>query len=145
MINRIKINLGNKFIDKALDNETLVKVLAGEHPSVLHRLYLIANEVKELQYFMELDHDTYQCSAKIMTTYAYSGAARRQAETISFMKDRLKQNSKYLIKFRIYHKVGMEEVFEFRHETTNIDDLLNTINKLEIKTKEICQSKVNMY
>ena len=96
MVNRIKINLSKKFITKALDRETLIKVLSGEHPSILHRLYLIANEIKEEQYFMELDHDTYQCSAKIKTKFAYSGPARIQAETISFMKDRLKVKPSYL-------------------------------------------------
>lgn len=145
MTNRIKVNLGKTFIDKALDKETLVKVLAGEHPSILHRLYLIANELKEEQYFMELDHEVYQCSARIKTIYGYSGAARRQAETVSFMKERLKANPKYLILFRIYNKVGMEDIFQFRHETTSIDDLLSVIDKLEIKTREICQSKVNTY
>jgi len=145
MVNRIKINLSKKFITKALDKETLIKVLSGEHPSILHRLYLIANEIKEEQYFMELDHDTYQCSAKIKTKFAYSGPARIQAETISFMKDRLKVKPSYLISFRIYEKVGMKEVFTFKHETTSDADLLRVINKLEIKTKEICQSKVNTY
>lgn len=145
MVNRIKINLDNKFITKALDRETLVKVLNGEHPSILHRLYLIANELKEEQYFMELDHEVYQCSAKIKTRYTYSGDAKNQAETISFMKDRLKTKHKWLILFRIYEKVGMKDVFEFRHETTNVDDLINVINILETKTKEICQNKVNTY
>ena len=145
MVNKIKINLDKKFITKALDRETLVKVLSGEHPSILHRLYLIANEVKEEQYFMELDHEVYQCSAKIKTRFGYSGAARNQAETISFMKDRLKVRPSYLILLRIYEKVGMKNVFEFRHETTNEDDLLRVIDKLETKTKEICQNKVNTY
>ena len=145
MVNRIKINLDKKFITKSLDRETLVKVLSGEHPSILHRLYLIANELKEEQYFMELDHEVYQCSAKIKTRYAYSGDAKNQAETVSFMKDRLKTKHKWLILFRIYEKVGMKDVFEFRHETTNVDDLINVINTLETKTKEICQNKVNTY
>ena len=54
MINRIKIHLEWQFIKKPLDSDPLLKVISGEHPSVLHRLYLIANELKEMQYFMEL-------------------------------------------------------------------------------------------
>ena len=145
MINRIKIHLDKKFITKRLESETLTKVLAGEHPSVLHRLYLIANEVKEEQHFMELDHDVYQCSAKIKTKFVYAEDARRQAETISFMKDRLKNKHSHKIVFRIYEKVGMREVFKFDHETSNSDDLINMINILEQKTKEICQKTANTY
>ena len=53
MVNNIKIHLEKKFITKPLDRETLIKVVSSEHPSVLHRLYMIANDVKEIQYFME--------------------------------------------------------------------------------------------
>ena len=100
-------------------------------------------EVKEEQHFMELDHEVYQCSAKVKIKFGYSGDARRQASTVKFMKERLKVVPKFLILFRIYEKVGMKDVFQFRHETTNIDDLITEINKLEIKTKEICQNRAN--
>ena len=143
MINRLKLHLDTRYITKALDKDTLLKVIGGEHPSVLHRLYLIANELKEEQHFMELDHETLQCSAKVKFTYAYQGKAKRQASTISFMKDRVKAKAKLVILFKIYEKVGMQEIFQFRHETTSIRDLINEINKLEIKTKEICQNRAN--
>ncbi len=145
IINRIKIHLEKTFITKALDKETLIKVISGEHPSILHRLYLITNELKEEQHFMELEHPELQCSAKIKTKYGYSGSARTQAATIGFMKNKLKEQPKYTILFKIYEKVGMQNIFEFKHETTNVNDLLNMINKLETKTKELCQSRVNTY
>ena len=146
MINKIKLrDLKRTYITKKLDSDTVLKVLSGEHPSVLHRLYLVANEVKEEHYFMELDHEALQCSAKVKIKFGYSGDARLQADTISFMKDRLKQKPKYLILFRIYEKIGMKDIFTFRHETTNLDDLISVINKLETRTKEICQNRVNTY
>lgn len=145
MINKIKIHLDKQFITKPLDSDTLLKVVSGEHPSVLHRLYLIANELKEIQYFMELEHETYACVAKIKTDYVYAGKARSQAEVLSFMKDKLGRRPEYTIIFRIYEKVGQLVEFEFKHKTTNMTDLINTINKLERKTLEICQNKVNTY
>ena len=145
MVNKIKIHLEKKFITKPLDRETLIKVVSSEHPSVLHRLYLIANELKEIQYFMELDHDSLACVAKVHTTFAYHGKARAQAAVASYMKDKLKESPKYKIIFRIYEKVGQLVKFEFKHKTTNMTDLINTINKLERKTLEICQSKVDTY
>jgi len=146
MIERIKVKLDKKYLTKALDKDTLLKVIASEHPSVLHRLYMIANEVNDFQYFMEIvDHPTLDCTAKIKTTYAYAGDAKEQASVVSFMKDRVKAKHAYDVTLSIYEKVGMKEVFRFNHKTTSLDDLISVINKLEIKTKEICQSKVDTY
>ena len=145
MVNNIKIHLEKKFITKPLDRETLIKVVSSEHPSVLHRLYMIANDVKEIQYFMELDHGVYDMVEKIHTTFAYQGKARSQAAIASYMKDKLNATPSYKIIFRIYEKVNQKVVFEFTHKTTNTLDLINTINKLELKAIEICQNKVNTY
>lgn len=146
MTERIKVRLDKKYLTKALDKDTLLKVIASEHPSVLHRLYMIANEVNDFQYFMEIvNHPTLDCTAKIRTTYAYAGAAKEQASVVSFMKDRVKAKPSYTVMLTIYEKVGMKEVFRFNHETTNADDVISMINKLEVKTQEICQNKVDMY
>lgn len=145
MVNRIKVRLDKKYITKPLDKDTLLKVISSEHPSVLHRLYMIVNEVNDHQYFMELEHPTLACTAKIKTTYAYAGEAKEQASVVGFMKRKVKERHSYSIILTIYEKVGMKELFRFNHKTTNIDDVINVINKLEEKTLEICQSKVDTY
>tara|TARA_B110000285_G_scaffold194413_1_gene224060 strand:+ start:331 stop:768 length:438 start_codon:yes stop_codon:yes gene_type:complete len=145
MINKIKIHLEKRFITKPLAADTLIKIVAGEHPSVMHRLYLITNALKELQYFMELDHPVYQCTAKIKTEFVYAGDALNQASVFSFMKPYLGRITKYNVIFNVYKKVNIEEVFKFRYTTTNEVDLINMINTLEQKAYEICQDKVNTY
>ena len=142
---KLKIKLDRRYIEKSLDKETFIKCMTTDNGRVLHRLYQIANEVKEEQYFMEIEDDVYAVSAKIISKFGYAGNALRQAETLSFMKDIVKQKPSWTIKFRVYTKKDMVDVFEFRHETTSVEDVVNTINKLEIKTKEICRSKVNTY
>lgn len=142
---KLKIKLDKRYIEKSLDKETFIKCMTTDNGRVLHRLYQIANEVKEEQYFMEIEDDVYAVSAKIISKFGYAGDALRQAETLSFMKDIVKQKPSWTIKFRVYTKKDMLDVFEFRHETTSVEDVVNTINKLEIKTKEICRSKVNTY
>lgn len=142
---KLKIKLDKRYIEKSLDKETFIKCMTTDNGRVLHRLYQIANEVKEEQYFMEIEDDVYAVSAKIISKFGYAGNALRQAETLSFMKDIVKQKPSWTIKFRVYTKKDMVDVFEFRHETTSVEDVVNTINKLEIKTKEICRSKVNTY
>ena len=101
MVNKIKVHLDKKYITKALDKDTLLKVIASEHPSVLHRLYMISNEVKERQYFLELDHPILACTAIIKTHFAYTGPAKEQASVVSFMKDRIKQKPSFLIGLKI--------------------------------------------
>jgi hypothetical protein len=145
MVNKIKVHLNKKYITKALDKDTLLKVIASEHPSVLHRLYMIANEVGEYQYFMELDHPVLACTGKIKTTYAYTGPAKEQASVVSFMKERVKQKPSFLITLKVYEKVGQKVVFDFKHETTSVDAVINVINKLEQKALELCQDKVDTY
>jgi len=145
MVNKIKVHLDKKYITKALDKDTLLKVIASEHPSVLHRLYMISNEVKERQYFLELDHPILACTAIIKTHFAYTGPAKEQASVVSFMKDRIKQKPSFLIGLKIYEKVGQKLVFDFKHETTSVTTVINVINKLEQKAKELCQETVDMY
>lgn len=144
-INKLKIRLDKRYLEKPLDKETFIKCMASDNGRILHRLYQIANEVKEEQYFMEIEDDTYTVSAKIISNYGYAGAALRQAETLSFMRDLVKVKPSWIIKFRVYTKNDKVDVFEFRHETTSVEDIVETINKLEIKVKEICRSKVNTY
>ena len=82
---------------------------------------------------------------KLKTDYVYAGKARSQAEVISFMKPKLGRRVEYNIVFRIYEKVSQHVVFQFKHKTTNINDIVDTINTLERKTKEICLNKVDTY
>ncbi len=144
-INKLKIKLDKRYIETPLEKETFIKCMTSDNGKILNRLYQIANEVKDEQYFMEIEDDTYMVSAKILSKFGYAGAALRQAETLSFMRDIVKQKPSWTIKFRIYTIKDKVEVFTFSHETTSIEDTVKTINKLETKTKEICQNKVNTF
>lgn len=75
--------------------------------------------------------------------YAYAGAAKRQADVISFMKDLLKVKPEFIVSFTVQRKDNMEEIFTFKHVTTNDTEVVDLMNKLEIKTYELC--KVNTY
>lgn len=52
-ITRLKVNIEDVYISKPLERETFIKV-TNEHPSTIHSLYLIANELKAMHYFLEL-------------------------------------------------------------------------------------------
>ena len=59
------------------------------------------------------------------------------------MRTLIKKNPEFIINFTVQRKNNMQEVFNFKHVTTNVTELVEIMNKLEIKTYELC--KVNTY
>ena len=59
------------------------------------------------------------------------------------MKELVKTKPEFIVNFTVSRKDNMEEIFNFKHSTTNTTELVDLMNKLEIKTYELC--KVNTY
>jgi hypothetical protein len=137
MVKRLPIDLEKGYITKPLMPETLTKVLAEDNPSVMHRIYLVANELKEFQPFMELEHDRFTVSANISVKYGYAGAAKEQAGLIKMMKSKVNQNPQYIISLTLSEKVNMVERFTFKHTTSNRQEVYDLITKLEEKINEL--------
>lgn len=141
---RNKIRLDKRYITEPLDSESLGKIISSNNPGIVHRIYLIKNGLKKRQVFLEVDdNENYIVTANVSSNYAYAGAAKKQAEVISFMRTLIKKNPEFIINFTVQRKDNMEEVFNFKHVTTNVTELVEIMNKLEIKTYELC--KVNTY
>jgi|TARA_B110000908_G_C10243339_1_gene447335 hypothetical protein len=141
---RNKVRLEKRYITTPLDTDTLGKLLTSKNAGILHRIYLIKNDLVKRQVFLEVDdEENYIVNANISMNYAYAGAAKRQADVISFMKDLLKVKPEFIVSFTVQRKDNMEEIFTFKHVTTNDTEVVDLMNKLEIKTYELC--KVNTY
>lgn len=141
---RNKIRLDKRYITEALDTESLGKILTSNNPGIVHRIYLIKNGLKKRQVFLEVDDDeNYIVNANISSNYAYAGAAKKQAEVISFMKDLVKRRPEFIVNFTVQRKDNMQDIFNFKHVTNNVNEVVELMNKLEIKTYELC--KVNTY
>ena len=141
---RNKIRLDKRYITEPLDSESLGKIISSNNPGIVHRIYLIKNGVTKRQVFLEVDDDdNYIVNANIGINYAYAGAAKKQAEVISFMRELVKKKPEFIINFTVQRKDNMEEIFNFKHVTTNVNEVVELTNKLEIKTYELC--KVNTY
>ena len=141
---RNKIRLDKRYITEPLDTESLGKILSSNNPGIVHRIYLIKNGLKKRQVFLEVDdEENYMVNANVSANYAYAGAAKKQAEVISFMKDLVKKRPEFIVNFTVTRKDNMQDIFNFRHVTNNIHEVVELTNKLEIKTYELC--KVNTY
>ncbi|MBD45026.1 MAG: hypothetical protein CMC65_07380 [Flavobacteriaceae bacterium] len=141
---RNKIRLDKRYITEPLDTESLGKVISSNNPGIVHRIYLIKNGVTKRQVFLEVDDDdNYIVNANVSINYAYAGAAKKQAEVIGFMRGLVRKKPEFIVNFTVSRKSNMEEIFNFKHITTNVEELVEIMNKLEIKTYELC--KVNTY
>lgn len=143
-IKRNKIRLDKKYITKAIDRESLLKIIASNNPGIVHRIYLLQNELKKRQDFLEvIDSDRYIINANVSTNYAYAGDAKKQAEVIGFMRDLVRKRPEFIINFSIQRKQDMKDVFNFKHVTTNVNEVVELMDKLELKVHQLC--KANTY
>ena len=143
-IKRNKIKLDKKYITKALDRESLLKIISSDNPGIVHRIYLLQNNLKKRQDFLEVtDSDRYIINANVSTNYAYAGDAKKQAEVISFMRDLVRKRPEFIINFSIQRKQDMKDVFNFKHVTTNVNEVVELMDKLELKVHQLC--KANTY
>jgi hypothetical protein len=141
---RNKIALDKRYITTPLDSETLTKLMTQNNAGVMHRIYLIKNDLIKRQSFLEVDgSERYIVNANISINYAYAGDAKRQASVIGFMRELIKLKSDYVVNFTIQNKSDMKEIFKFKHVTTNDKEVIELMDRLEQKTKELC--KVNTY
>ena len=84
---RNKISLDKRYITEPLDTESLGKIISSNNPGIVHRIYLVKNGLKKRQVFLEVDdNENYIVTANVSSNYAYAGAAKKQAEVISFMR-----------------------------------------------------------
>jgi|TARA_B110000908_G_scaffold61631_1_gene74810 hypothetical protein len=139
-ISRLKINIEDLYISKPLEKETYSKVM-GENPNTLHSLYLIANELKAMHYFISLDdHPDYSISAYINIYHGYCNKARQQIGAIPSMSDKLKNRPYFVIKYKITNKNTMQEEFSFRHMSSNKNEIYKLIEVFHKKTEKLCKT-----
>ena len=142
-ITRLKINIEDIYISKPLERETVFKII-NEHASTIHSLYLIANELKSMHYFLTLDnHPTYSVSAYVNVYHGYVGEAKQQISIMKNMDEKKKTRPYYKIVYKILRKPSMQEEVSFKHMSTNKNEIYKLIDMFHKKTEELC--KTNTY
>lgn len=139
-ITRLKINIEDIYISKPLEKETVFKII-NEHPSTIHSLYLIANELKSMHHFLELDnHPNYSVSAYVSVYHGYCGKAKQQIAIMRGMDAKRKTRPFYKIVYKIMSKPSMREEFSFKHMSTNKNEIYKLIDVFHKKTEELCKT-----
>lgn len=135
---RKKIDLSKKWLTKPLHKDTFTQVIIDGNHGTIHRMYMLTNEVKARQDFLELvDHSETSITAVVITKPGYAQEARLQAESMRYMHRYIKQRPEFTVKLYIYDKKTMTELFNFQHTTTNEKEVCRLMDMLEEKVINI--------
>jgi hypothetical protein len=135
MTTRLPIDIETNYITKPLHSDTLTAKLKDNSSQILHRLYLITNGLKDRQPFLEIESEDYDITANVIIKHGYAQDAKEQASVLKIMKQRIAVRPEYTISFSITRKQDVVTVFNFKHTTTNKQEVYNLTSMLETKVK----------
>ena len=125
-INVISTKVKRPYITKKLKPDTLTKVLDA-HISTVYRLFLLANDVKEINHFAEMSHPGISFTATLKTEYAFIGEARTQIQGISLFNKLLDKKPKFTIKCECIDLYNNKNIFMYKHEVSTTGQVYNSI------------------
>lgn len=124
----MKFNLQEPYITKKIDASALKTVLASTYQTA-YRLYLITNNVKEVQSFYENENKDYHVIASIKTSAAAAGEARAQIWNVKHLQPILRIKPRYILRCRVTNKqtnkvVYRSEIISIKADTIYSEVLL---------------------
>ena len=125
-INVISTKVHKPYITKKLKHDTISKVLES-HEGVVYRLYVLANQSKEIQHFAEMSHPGISFSATLKTHYAFAAEARNQIQDIGVFNNFLNKKPKYEIKCKCFDLYNNKDIFTYYHEVSTSRQVYNSI------------------
>lgn len=95
------------------------KVACSTNYQTAYRLYLIANEIKEIQPFFECEHPDFFVIAHVKTEAAAANMARQQIWSIKHLQPLMYKKPRYVLKCVIKDRATNKTVY--RSEITSIN------------------------
>jgi len=130
----VKFNLQEPYITKKIDASALKTVLASTYQTA-YRLYLITNNVKEVQSFYENENKDYHVIASIKTSAAAAGEARAQIWNVKHLQPILRIKPRYILRCRVTNKqtnkvIYRSEIISIKADTI-YSEVLSCIKDLD--------------
>lgn len=130
----MKFNLQEPYITKKIDASALKTVLASTYQTA-YRLYLITNNVKEVQSFYENENKDYHVIASIKTSAAAAGEARAQIWNVKHLQPILRIKPRYILRCRVTNKqtnkvIYRSEIISIKADTI-YSEVLSCIKDLD--------------
>lgn len=130
------INLQSPYLTQSIEPSAF-KTALGSTYQTAYRLYLITNQIEELQHFIEVKHPEVWVTATVKTEAALAGRAKRQAWAVSHLTPLLRKKPRYILKCNVTLKSTNQEIYRCDLVSINpstiykqIQDCINDIKLL---------------
>lgn len=133
-----KVKLTKPYISKKLEAATLRAVLDSTHQTT-YRLYLIANDIKELQKFASIESDEYLLTANVLTECGFIGDAKNQIWNIIHLQPLLNKKPKFIVRCELVHLMSNKTVYKCVFEHKNPEEIYNQIQECIDNLKNILE------
>jgi len=131
------IKLVKPYFSKKLAANTLKTVLASPYQTA-YRLYLMINNIFEIQQFYDDVHEDYLIHANIRTIATPLGEAKRQIWSVTHLQPIIKNKPRWVIKCSVTHKKTNKEIYKLHLETLKEDEVYRTIAEAVAEIETIC-------
>lgn len=128
MIKNNNIILKKPYISKKIEASAFKTVLASTFHTA-YRLYLITNDIKEVQEFAELEHEDYSMIALVRTECSAASEAKTQIWNIKHLQPLLKNKPRYILRCSLTHKMSNKEVYRCNLTSINQHEIYNQIQE----------------
>ena len=133
-----KTRLFKPYLSKKIESGTLQKVLNSTYQTA-YRLYLISNEIKELQEFAAIDSEEYDLTAYVKTECGFIGDASKQVWSITHIQPLLQKKPLYTLRCELKHLMTNNVIYKCTLEHKNPEVIYNQIQECIDNLKEILE------
>lgn len=130
------INLQPPYLTKKIE-PTAFKTALGSTYQTAYRLYLITNEIEELQHFIEVKHPEVWVTGTVKTEAAPAGEVKQQIWAVKHLAPLLSKKPRYILKCSVTQKSTNQELYRCEITTVNkntiykqVQDCINDIKQL---------------
>lgn len=137
-INSIKLD--KPYLTKKIE-PTAFKTVLGSTYQTAYRLYLITNEIKELQHFLEITHPDVWVSATVKTIAAPAGEVKKQVWAVNHLAPLLQKKPAYTLKCSVTNKQTNQVVYQCEITSINQTVIYKQIQDCISEIKQLLDEK----
>lgn len=134
------IRLHQPYITKKIEPSAFKTVLGSTYQTA-YRLYLITNEIEELQHFIQIKHPELWVTATIKIEAAPVGEVKRQIWSVKHLVPLLSKKSRYILKCSVTQKSTNRELYRCELTTVNKNTIYKQIQDCITDLKQLIDEK----
>lgn len=133
-----KVKLPKQYVSKKIEPNTLRAVLNSTYQTA-YRLYLIANDIKELQKFASIESDEYILTANVITECGFIGEAKTQIWNIIHLQPLMLKKPKFIVRCELLHLMSNKTLYRCVFEHKNPEEIYNQVQECIDNLKTILE------